>query len=54
MISGLFSGCFIALLVGYVIMAHITGTYKRQEDSIYMETVYPVFRQVKNVYLFSS
>ncbi|KAK4780877.1 hypothetical protein SAY87_016983 [Trapa incisa] len=40
---GLFTGSFMALLVGYVIMAHITGMYIRQGDSIYMETVYPVF-----------
>ncbi|KAG7013061.1 Phosphate transporter PHO1-like 1, partial [Cucurbita argyrosperma subsp. argyrosperma] len=45
-IVGLFSGCFIALLVGYVIMAHIMGTYKRHPFSLYMETVYPVLRQV--------
>ncbi|OWM75838.1 hypothetical protein CDL15_Pgr009482 [Punica granatum] len=38
---GLFTGCFVALFTGYVIMAHITGMYQRQGDSIYMETVYP-------------
>ncbi|KAJ0095339.1 hypothetical protein Patl1_16550 [Pistacia atlantica] len=43
---GLFSGCFIAFLVGYVIMAHITGMYRPQPDTIYMETVYPVLRQL--------
>uniref|UniRef100_A0A3Q7GDV3 SPX domain-containing protein n=1 Tax=Solanum lycopersicum TaxID=4081 RepID=A0A3Q7GDV3_SOLLC len=43
---GLFGGCFIALLVGYVIMAHITGLYRPKSDTIYMETVYPVLRQV--------
>ncbi|KAG6757825.1 hypothetical protein POTOM_038151 [Populus tomentosa] len=43
---GLFTGCFIALFVGYVIMAHITGMYRRQPDTVYMETVYPVLRQV--------
>ncbi|CAK7326484.1 unnamed protein product [Dovyalis caffra] len=43
---GLFTGCFIALLVGYVIMARITGMYRRQPDSVYMETAYPVLRQV--------
>ncbi|CAN4121934.1 unnamed protein product [Withania somnifera] len=39
---GLFTGCFLALFVGYVIMAHITGLYKPKSDIIYMETVYPV------------
>ncbi|KAB5538267.1 hypothetical protein DKX38_015800 [Salix brachista] len=43
---GLFTGCFIALFVGYVIIAHITGMYRRQPDTVYMETVYPVLRQV--------
>ncbi|OAY84913.1 Phosphate transporter PHO1-3 [Ananas comosus] len=38
---GLFTGCFVALLVGYCIMARIAGMYTRQSDSIYMETVYP-------------
>ncbi|KAI4313994.1 hypothetical protein L6164_026937 [Bauhinia variegata] len=39
---GLFAGGFLALFVGYVIMAHITGLYRRQQNSVYMETVYPV------------
>ncbi|KAH0450814.1 hypothetical protein IEQ34_021506 [Dendrobium chrysotoxum] len=43
---GLFTGCFIALFIGYCIMAHIAGMYTRQSDTIYMETVYPVIRQV--------
>ncbi|KAF3682640.1 Phosphate transporter PHO1-3 [Capsicum annuum] len=43
---GLFAGCFLALFVGYVIMAHITGLYRPKSDTIYMETVYPVLRQV--------
>lgn len=40
---GLFTGCFIALFTGYVIMAHVTGIYRRQGegDQVYMETVYP-------------
>ncbi|KAG6468902.1 hypothetical protein ZIOFF_073597 [Zingiber officinale] len=42
---GLFTGCFIALFVGYCIMAHIAGMYTGQSDTIYMETVYPVLRQ---------
>ncbi|OMP02255.1 hypothetical protein COLO4_11240 [Corchorus olitorius] len=43
---GLFTGSFVALLAGYIIMAHFTGMYRRQSDSIYMETAYPVLRQV--------
>ncbi|CAA2967145.1 phosphate transporter PHO1 homolog 1 isoform X2 [Olea europaea subsp. europaea] len=39
---GLFSGCFLALFVGYVIMAHITGMYRPESNTVYMETVYPV------------
>ncbi|XP_057765669.1 phosphate transporter PHO1 homolog 1-like [Salvia miltiorrhiza] len=39
---GLFTGCFIALFVGYTIMAHITGMYRPKSDAMYMETVYPV------------
>ncbi|KAL8531593.1 hypothetical protein ACS0TY_008260 [Phlomoides rotata] len=39
---GLFAGCFLALFVGYVIMAHITGMYRSNSNSVYMETVYPV------------
>ncbi|KAL9401942.1 hypothetical protein Peur_005791 [Populus x canadensis] len=39
---GLFTGSFIALLVGYVIMARITGMYRQHPDTAYMETVYPV------------
>ncbi|KAL0905708.1 hypothetical protein M5K25_024148 [Dendrobium thyrsiflorum] len=40
---GLFTGCFIALFIGYCIMAHIAGMYTRQSDTIYMETVYPFY-----------
>ncbi|XP_023541788.1 phosphate transporter PHO1 homolog 1-like isoform X1 [Cucurbita pepo subsp. pepo] len=50
-IVGLFSGCFIALLVGYVIMAHIMGTYKRHPFSLYMETVYPVLSMFSLMFL---
>ncbi|KAF9677260.1 hypothetical protein SADUNF_Sadunf08G0089400 [Salix dunnii] len=39
---GLFTGSFIALLVGYVMMARITGMYRRHPDTAYMETVYPL------------
>ena len=27
-------------------MAHITGMYRPRPDTVYMETVYPVLRQV--------
>ncbi|KAG8366533.1 hypothetical protein BUALT_Bualt17G0089800 [Buddleja alternifolia] len=46
---GLFTGCFVALFIGYVIMAHITGMYSSESDAMYMETVYPVLRQVHNL-----
>lgn len=42
--AGLMTGCFVALFLGYCIMAHIAGMYTQRRDSIYMETVYPVFR----------
>ncbi|CAN6727599.1 unnamed protein product [Malus baccata var. baccata] len=48
---GLFTGCFIALLTGYVIMAHITGLYKRQPNSVYMETAYPVLSMFSLLFL---
>ncbi|XP_021910563.1 phosphate transporter PHO1 homolog 1 [Carica papaya] len=48
---GLFTGCFIALLVGYVIMAHITGMYSQQPDTVYMETAYPVLSMFSLLFL---
>lgn len=45
-LTGLFTGCFIALFVGYAIMARVAGMYKPQADTLYMETVYPLLRQV--------
>ncbi|XVE53384.1 hypothetical protein DITRI_Ditri02bG0200000 [Diplodiscus trichospermus] len=48
---GLFTGCFIALLAGYIIMAHLTGMYRRQADSIYMETAYPVLSMFSLLFL---
>ncbi|GLU04813.1 hypothetical protein SLE2022_219440 [Rubroshorea leprosula] len=48
---GLFTGCFIALLAGYITMAHISGMYKRQPDTLYMETVYPVFSMFSLLFL---
>ncbi|KAK2635908.1 hypothetical protein Ddye_030700 [Dipteronia dyeriana] len=48
---GLFTGCFIALLAGYVIMAHITGMYRPQPDTVYMETVYPVLSMFSLLFL---
>ncbi|XP_047340906.1 phosphate transporter PHO1 homolog 1 [Impatiens glandulifera] len=48
---GLFAGSFVALLVGYVIMAHIIGMYGPRPDTIYMETVYPVFSMFSLMFL---
>ncbi|KAJ8631116.1 hypothetical protein MRB53_024439 [Persea americana] len=48
---GLFSGCFIALFVGYVIMAHLAGMYTRRSGSLYMETVYPVLSMFSLLFL---
>ncbi|XP_071735673.1 phosphate transporter PHO1 homolog 1-like [Rutidosis leptorrhynchoides] len=48
---GLFTGCFIALFVGYAIMAHMTGTYKPQTNTIYMETVYPLLSMFSLLFL---
>ncbi|XP_013590791.1 PREDICTED: phosphate transporter PHO1 homolog 1-like [Brassica oleracea var. oleracea] len=40
---GLFTGCFVALLAGYIIVAHLTGMYRtHSENTFYMETAYPV------------
>ncbi|KAI9085720.1 hypothetical protein K1719_032326 [Acacia pycnantha] len=49
---GLFAGCLLALSAGYVVMAHITGLYRRhQQTSVYMETVYPVLSMFSLVFL---
>lgn len=49
---GLFTGCLVALFTGYVIMAHITGLYRRQKTaSIYMETSYPVLSMFSLLFL---
>ncbi|XP_010681381.2 phosphate transporter PHO1 homolog 1 isoform X2 [Beta vulgaris subsp. vulgaris] len=49
---GLFTGCFIALLAGYVIMAHLMGLYTKQSpDTVYMETVYPVLSMFSLLFL---
>ncbi|OMO83035.1 hypothetical protein CCACVL1_11592 [Corchorus capsularis] len=48
---GLFTGSFVALLAGYIIMAHLTGMYRRQSDSIYMETAYPVLSMFSLLFL---
>ncbi|GMP58725.1 hypothetical protein CsSME_00022294 [Camellia sinensis var. sinensis] len=48
---GLFTGCFIALFTGYVIVAHVTGLYRLQSDSVYMETVYPVLSMFSLLFL---
>ncbi|RDY06388.1 Phosphate transporter PHO1-like 1 [Mucuna pruriens] len=48
---GLFTGCFMALLAGYAIMAHVTGLYRPHQNSVYMETVYPVLSMFSLVFL---
>ncbi|XP_056165054.1 phosphate transporter PHO1 homolog 1-like [Syzygium oleosum] len=48
---GIFTGCFIALLAGYIIMAHMTGMYTRKGDTVYMETVYPVLSMFSLLFL---
>ncbi|GMJ05721.1 hypothetical protein like AT1G68740 [Hibiscus trionum] len=48
---GLFTGCFVALLAGYIIMAHLTGMYRRQPESIYMDTAYPVLSMFSLLFL---
>ncbi|KAI3796217.1 hypothetical protein L1987_38883 [Smallanthus sonchifolius] len=48
---GLFTGCFIALFTGYAIMAHTTGTYGPQSNTIYMETVYPLLSMFSLLFL---
>lgn len=48
---GLFTGCFVALFVGYIIMAHITGMYRPKSDAVYMETVYPVLSMFSLLFL---
>ncbi|XP_028776374.1 phosphate transporter PHO1 homolog 1 [Neltuma alba] len=49
---GLFAGCLLALFGGYVVMAHITGLYRRQQQtSVYMETVYPVLSMFSLMFL---
>ncbi|KAL3644625.1 Phosphate transporter PHO1 1 [Castilleja foliolosa] len=50
---GLFAGCFIALFVGYVIIAHITGMYTTNSNTMYMETVYPVLSMFSLLFLHS-
>ncbi|KAF8779279.1 hypothetical protein HU200_002960 [Digitaria exilis] len=39
---GLFTGGFLALFIGYCIMAHIAGMFTQQSDKVYMSTSYPV------------
>ncbi|KAI4357889.1 hypothetical protein L6164_001808 [Bauhinia variegata] len=48
---GLFAGCFMSLFAGYVILAHITGLYRRHQNSVYMETVYPVLSMFSLMFL---
>lgn len=39
---GLFTGGFLALSIGYCIMAHIAGMYTQESNKVYMSTSYPV------------
>ncbi|KAF0904507.1 hypothetical protein E2562_035066, partial [Oryza meyeriana var. granulata] len=39
---GLYTGGFVALFIGYCIMAHIAGMYTQQSNKVYMATSYPV------------
>lgn len=48
---GLLTGCFVALFMGYCIMAHMAGMYTQRRDSIYMETVYPVLSMFSLMFL---
>ncbi|XP_042473205.1 phosphate transporter PHO1 homolog 1-like [Zingiber officinale] len=49
---GLFTGCFIAMFIGYCIMAHMAGMYTGQSDTtIYMETVYPILSMFSLLFL---
>ncbi|KAE9615432.1 hypothetical protein Lal_00048455 [Lupinus albus] len=48
---GLFTGCLLALLAGYVVMAHLTGLYRPQQHSVYMETVYPMLSMFSLMFL---
>ncbi|GJN28846.1 hypothetical protein PR202_gb17018 [Eleusine coracana subsp. coracana] len=41
---GLCTGGFVALFIGYCIMAHIAGMYTQQSNKVYMSTSYPVLR----------
>eukprot|EP01018_Ginkgo_biloba_P009841 Gb_33031 [translate_table: standard] len=51
---GLFTGCFLALFVGYAILAHISGMYTDPTHSGYIEMVYPVFSMLAllNLHIF--
>ncbi|GAB4840233.1 Phosphate transporter PHO1 1 [Ancistrocladus abbreviatus] len=50
--NGLFTGCFVALVAGYAIMAHIAGMYaEKTYDTVYMETVYPVLSMFTLLFL---
>lgn len=48
---GLFTGGFLALFIGYVVMAHITGMYRPESDKMYMETVYPILSMFSLLFL---
>jgi len=51
---GLFTGCFLALFVGYAVLAHLGGLYTDPNHSGYVETFYPVFSMLAllNLHIF--
>ncbi|KAH9320188.1 hypothetical protein KI387_021957, partial [Taxus chinensis] len=51
---GLLTGGFLALFVGYVILAHLSGIYTDPTHSGYIETVYPVFRTTRSMISFTT
>jgi hypothetical protein len=42
--AGLSTGCFMSLFCVYAILAHLCHIFSPNNESAYMEIVYPVFR----------
>lgn len=51
---GIFTGFFLALFVGYAILAHLTGLYRDSDQSGYVATFFPIFSTLVlfNLHLF--
>lgn len=51
---GIFTGFFLALFVGYAILAHLTGLYRDSDQSGYVATLFPIFSTLVlfNLHLF--